>query len=440
MQGQTPNIPAAYVQWLCGMPIVPGYPARNLFRKNYFKENPEICGNMSDLLGRYPPAHGPGPIIGRGVFGKNARREHNSLIGLLTRDLFNKGILSSIMKINQNHFFSLYCLYRLNRLKNIGCMRRSDEDNINSRKGLLKMKMVGFIFFLGRRLGTSTHSASNSIRPWIIHQFMMYVLNRMCSNGKHEYFGFQTGEMRENYRFQFQHEQMPAFRLNFKHRFDILMDNPRELRLAIRLRQFADFIRNAHTQRYNCRLPTYVFDGKDLPTTLHQDSVAFVRSLSYLLFFQFPKNPSLFAYECCMREFVRILLGFLIGTSQAKIESAVVELFAGVFSPFSSREAPECFPVFFSILERCDRLDPDFFKQESDRFLTENMACPATNYFMTSQEIQLLKMEEEKLFSSSRSPIQNILLFVIYWHQRYALTWSFQFALCSFLRAIQEIV
>jgi hypothetical protein len=63
MQGQTPNIPAAYVQWLCGMPIVPGYPARNLFRKNYFKENPEICGNMSDLLGRYPPAHGPGPII-----------------------------------------------------------------------------------------------------------------------------------------------------------------------------------------------------------------------------------------------------------------------------------------------------------------------------------------------------------------------------------------
>jgi hypothetical protein len=439
MQGQTPNIPAAYVQWLCGMPIVPGYPARNLFRKNYFKENPEIC-NMSDLLGRYPPAHGPGPIIGRGVFGKNARREHNSLIGLLTRDLFNKGILSSIMKINQNHFFSLYCLYRLNRLKNIGCMRRSDEDNINSRKGLLKMKMVGFIFFLGRRLGTSTHSTSNSIRPWIIHLFMMYVLNRMCSNGKHEYFGFQTGEMRENYRFQFQHEQMPAFRLNFKHRFDILMVHSGNFRFAKRLRLLSSFIWSAHNQRHDCRLPTYVFNGKDLPKTLHPDSVAIVRNLSYLLFFQFLKKYTLFAYECFMREFVRILLGFLIGTSEEKIEGAVMELFAVAFPLFSKREAPECFSVFFPLFKKCDSLDPEFFKKEADRMLAESIASPATNYSISSQQMQLLKIEEEKLLKLDRSPIQNIVLFVLYWNQKYASTWSFQFNLCSFLRAIHEII
>ena len=128
-----------------------------------------------------------------------------------------------------------------------------------------------------------------------------------------------------------------------------------------------------------------------------------------------------------MREFVRILLGFLIGTSEEKIEGAVMELFAVAFPWFSKREAPFCFLVFFSLFKECDRLDLEFFKKEADQMLAESIASLAS-----SQQMQLLNLD--------RSPIQNIVLFVLYWNQKYASTWSFQFNLCSFLRAIHEII
>jgi hypothetical protein len=447
MQSKDPNIIqcviADYIKWFSGMQIIPGCPLRNGFRKDFYLNNPNY-GSILEFLEKYPPAHGPGQINGRGTFGKWARDEHYENIRRWKRDLYDQYILSSLMRINPNHFFSLSCLYRLNSLKNIGCMRRSKEDNISSKKVLLSMKMLGMIFFLGKRLGTSTHPTNFSIRPWIIRKFMMYVSNRMGSCGKHEYFGFQTGKIGNHYRFRFLGDKivhyLHAYRFNFPHRFEILRDHPGKFRFATKFFQFARFVRIAHTSSHDHRLPTYVFNGKDLPLTLHQDSVAIVRSLSYMLFFKFPKKDSLFASECCMREFVRILFGFLIGTSKAKIESAVVELFAGVFPLFSSREAPECFSVFFPLFKRCESLDPKFFKQESDRMLSESIASPATNYSISSQDMEFLKIEEVKLLKLARSPIQNILLFVLYWHQKHASTWAFQFSLCSILRAIHEII
>ena len=147
---------------------------------------------------------------------------------------------------------------------------------------------------------------------------------------------------------------------------------------------------------------------------------------------QFPKKNSLFAYEYCRRELVRILFGFLIGTSQEKIESAVVELFATSFPRFSSSEAPECFLVVFSLLKICDRLDPEFFKQEADKMLAESIASPILNYFYVEKERKLLKMD--------RNPIQNILLFVLYWHKRHAPNHDFLITLRFYLHEIQKMI
>ena len=33
---------AAYIQWLCGMPIVPEYPSRKSLRKNFRLQNPDF--------------------------------------------------------------------------------------------------------------------------------------------------------------------------------------------------------------------------------------------------------------------------------------------------------------------------------------------------------------------------------------------------------------
>jgi len=421
----------AYVQWLSRMPIVPKYPFRNSLRRELFFQNPDIC-SLSLFLNKYPDTDGPGPIVGRGTSGKCARQDHRDLIRSLKNDLYDSDILNIMMRINQNDFFLLYCLYRLNHLKDLGCMRRSHEDNI-SRKEYIRMKMFGLIFFLGKRLGTSTHVTNYSIRPRIIHQFMMYVSNKMCSGDKIEHFGFQTGEMRNHYRFTFFHgnkrDYMPAFRINFLRRSEILMNSPKKLQFAIRLRRFTHLIRVETGNE--CRLPTYVFNGKDLPSTLHPNSIAFVKNVSKMLFFHFPKHL-IFMHECCMREFVRIILGFVIGTSQAKIESAVVELFAGVFPRFSSREAPECFSIVFSLLERCDSLDPEFFKQEVDKMLAESIASPILHCYYIRNEKYLLKMV--------RSPIQNILLFVIYWHKRHASNRGFLLQLSNYLNAIQEMI
>jgi hypothetical protein len=426
---------AGYVQWLSEIPIVPRYPFRNSLRRELYFQNPDVW-SLSLFLEKYPDTDGPGPIVGRGTSGKYARQEHQDLIWSLKRNLYYSDILNRIMRINQNNFFLLYCLYRLNRLKDIGCMRRSYEDNI-SRKEYIRMKMFGLIFFLGKRIGTSTHYMNYSVRPRIIHQFMMYVSNKMCSGDKIEHFGFQTGEMRKHYRFRFLHgnkrDCMPAFRINFLRRSEILMNSPKELQFAIRLRRFTNLIRVETGNE--CRLPTYVFNGKDLPSTLHPNSIAFVRNVSKMLFFHFTKQSVFkheFMHECCMREFVRIILGFVIGTSQAKIESAVVELFAGVFPRFSSREAPECFSIVFSLLERCDSLDPEFFKQEVDKMLAESIASPILDHSYIRNERYLLKMV--------RSPIQNILLFVIYWHKRHVSNWGFLFQLSYYLSAIQEMI
>jgi len=420
----------AYEEWLSRMPIVPKYPFRNSSRKGLYFQNPDVW-SLSLFLEKYPDTDGPGPIVGRGTSGKCARQKHRELIRSLKIDLYDSNVLNRIMRINQNDFFLLYCLYRLNRLKDLGCMRRSHEDNI-SRKEYIRMKMFGLIFFLGKRFGTSTHSMNYSVRTKIIHDFMMYVSNKMCSGDKIEHFGFKTGEMRNHYKFMFLHgnmrDSMPAFRINFPHRFKILMGYPKELRFAIRLRRFASLI--GLETGDECRLPTYVFNGKDLPSTLHPNSIAFVRNVSKMLFFHFPKHL-LFMHECCMREFVRIILGFVIGTSQAKIESAVVELFAWAFPRFSSREAPECFSIVFSLIERCDSLDPEFFKQEVDKMLAESIASPIFSFYIC---------EERYLLKMVRSPIQNILLFVIYWHKRHASNRGFLFQLSNYLNAIQEMI
>ena len=420
---------AAYIQWLCGMPIVPEYPSRKSLRKNFRLQNPDFWS--LSFLKEYSD---DGPIVGRGTSGKLDRKHHKDIISCLRRDLYDLYFFEKIMRINKNDFFSLYCLYRLNRLKDIGCMRRSHEDNISSRKDYTQMKMFGLILFLVKRLGTSTHEMNYSVRPLIIHQFMMYVSNKMCSGEKFKHFGFQTGKMMNQYKFQFLHGKnkiiLPAFRINFRRRFEILMDYPRELRFAIRLNRFSNFIHVEYG--YKFRFPTYVFIDKDLPSNLHPDSVAFVRNASYMLFFQFPKKNSLFAYEYCTRELVRILFGFLIGTSQEKIESAVVELFATSFPRFSSSEAPECFLVVFSLLKICDRLDPEFFKQEADKMLAESIASPILNYFYVEKERKLLKMD--------RNPIQNILLFVLYWHKRHAPNHDFLITLRFYLHEIQKMI
>jgi len=443
MQNIPPELLKAYFEWLERMPIVPVYPSRNSFLRFFLRDNPDFPQPL-DFKTKYPVENGPGPIVGRGTYAKKCVRPwHDANVGDLRRNLYEPDLLTNIMRIHMCHFFPLYCNFRLGLFKDLRCMRRSNEDNLTSIKNIIRMNKFGWSFFLVRRLG---------IPSFALRKFMMHLTSHMLKTEKIMYAGFLTGPMKNNYQFEFQHEQklfqMPAFRFNFRHRFEILMDYPRELRIATRVRQLSKFIRLSCIALCVCfnpqcchtfKSPLYVFPERDFPEGLHPDSRVFVKFLSDFLFFNFKRRNPLFAYDCCMREFVRIIFGFLIGTSKAKIQSAVVELFEGVFPVFPNERYRDFFNVFFQLLERCDSLDPEFFKQQSDMMLSESIASPATNYSISSQEMQLLKKEEAKLLQMERSPIQNILLFVLYWHQRHLSTWAFQRKLCCLLKELQKI-
>jgi hypothetical protein len=434
-----PELLEAYVEWLDRMRIVPRYPYRSTSLKSFFSDNPDVHRPL-DFHNKYPPDD-PGPIVGRGKYGKKyVRKNHNGHVGDLRRDLYDSNLLSNIMRIHMFHFFPKYCNFRFGLLKDLRCMRRYDEDNLTSTKDLIRMKKFGLSFFIVRRLG---------IKKFAIKKFMMHLTSRMVSNENFRYIGFATGKMRNDYQFQFQHGdllfQMPAFRFNFRHQFEILMKYPRELRFATRVRKLAKFIRLSCISPCVCFKPecshtfkssSYVFPERDFPEGLHPDSRKFVKFLSHLLFFHFKRRNALFAYDCCMREFVRIIFGFLIGTSKEKIESAVVDLFEGVFPNERYRDF---FRVFFQLFERCDSFDPEFFKHEAHKMLSKSIASPATNYSISHQEMKLLKNEEVNLLKMERSPIQNILLFVLYWHQRHLSTFAFQHELCCLLKQLQEI-
>ena len=440
MQG--PNLEqlakAAYHDFLGNNPIVPKCPSRGSFRRNLLLENPDLGFPKVLFLRKYMHDTGKNPkIVGKGTLGKANRREHSELMGSMRSELFESDILDRIMRFNPNIIIRLYCLYRLNRLADLRFMRRSYVDNI-SKKGCNQMKMFGLILFLGKRFGTSTHNKIFNLRPNIIMSFMMYVSNRMCSGNKTNiWWGLQICPMRNGHKFEFFHENkmfsMNSFRINFMSRFEILMDSQRKLQSAKRLRQLAEL---TIVDRFNCRTPKYGFIVKDLPSTLDPKSIAFVFCVSKILFFSYPKRGPLFMHYCFLREFVRILLGFVIGTSQEKIESAAVELFSLEFPP-ESREAPEYFLFVSSNLDQCKSLDPEFFNQEVVSMITQSILSAgslpgSSNYEYISYERNLLEMD--------RTPIQNILLFVLYWHKRHTTNRGFLIQLHLYLKVIQEMI
>ncbi len=446
----------AYRDFLVDNPIVPEAPSRKSFRRNLQKQNPDFAFMENLFLSKYVNETDEKPtIVGKGTFGKIYRRKHDELMGSMRLELFESNILERIMEFNPDIIIRLYCLYRLNSLADLRFMRRSYVDNI-SKKGYNQMKMFGLILFLGKRFGTSTHNQIFNLRCNIIKGFMMYVSNRMCSsNNINIWWGLQICPMRNGHQFKFYHQKkmvsVGSFRINFPSRFDILMSSHRELQSAKRIRQLADLTDIA--DRFNCRVPVNRFICKDLPSTLDPKSIAFVEGVSKVLFFSCPKyscprggrwfmryskskRAQRFMRYCCLREFVRILLGFVIGTSQEKIESAAVELFSFEFPP-ESREAPKYFLDVSSSLDNCESFNPEFFKQEVDSTIAQSILSAgslpgSSNYEYISYERNLLEMD--------RTPIQNILLFVLYWHKRHTTNRGFLIQLHLYLKVIQEMI
>lgn len=407
------EISQSYLDWITENPIVPSFPYRNSLRFDYNLENPDAvpCSLYTSEVNKWTAIR----ILGRGTTGKNCRESHMQLVSDLKNHLMYPILLTKIMEFSQNEFGLLYFFNRLGMLSDTSCIRRSSEDSV-SKTLSKKMKMLGLRFFLVNKLVTSTHETNFSMRKRFTKNFLAYILKDLCK-GELKKFGYQAGRMRRNYHFRFPSEIfnifLPAYRLNFQPRITIMKEYSRQLSSAIKLRDLSSFISQFPE---NCKYDVYVFDSTYLPNTLNPESVALVENISYMIFKKFTEKKLLLNY--LNKEYVRKVLGLLIGNSEQKIENAISEL----FFHSSKTNLPRCIQIVFLLLEKCDNLDPDFFNSQVDMMLSESLSVP--NDF---------NQYEKELLSKKRISFQNILLFVIYLHKRQSKNPNFLRSFSNFL-------
>lgn len=412
----------SYIDWINNIGIIPSFPYRNSYRSDYNAENPDAkkCSVYPSEINKLTSIR----LIGRGTTGRSCRKSHTELVCNLKSQLTDPALLTKVMELSQTEFAFLYFFNRLGMLSDTRYMKRSSEDSV-SKTLSMKMRMVGLQFFLVKMLVTSTHKTNFSMRKQFARNFFSYMLKGFCKN-EFKQLGYQTGRMRRNYNFQFPSETdyicLPAYRLNFQNRFTILTEYSRQLNFAIKFLKFTKFVCQIPLE---CRSDFYD-NSNDLPNHLNQESVALVQSVRQIFFKRFADKNVL--SECCNREYIRKVLGLLIGTSEQKIESAIVELFDSSFSHSSKTNHPSCFSTAFSLLEKCDSLDTNFFDLQVQIMLSESLACSNTNNL------------EAVLLMKKRSAFQNILLFVIYSHKRRIYNHNFLSCLNHFLSFILESI
>ena len=403
--------------------IVPRYPFRNFLRSFYERENPDVhpptilCIERNNCLANRMP-------MGRGTCGKKCRRDHKQLIETFRQILFDPNLLMNILvlKGETNTSCLFYCFMSISihslrtGLKPV--FTRSDEDSVTTagykNRGL---GMIGMFKFMGNKLMTVNGKQFHPKYPILILSIIRKQIGKKESGLN---YGFETARMRKDHTLNLRIgnviHHIPTFWFTFIPGMHIITQRQYDLCLAKAFMMCVSIfsrILEKKTEPVEATEPAGseeetepveatgpIFDG-DL---LSQQTIVFLKSLYYFMFNSHIGKKKI--YELFMREYLRIILGFTILSSEAKVNSALHELF-GVIK--LSPEDSACFLRIVSFMKNY-KLYNSFFQEEVNRIIMSSGEFDSNVLF---KQKLIRKMRENDVF-------WNMIFYLVYSHNQWA--------------------